>query len=453
MSHLHHERVERALLKLMTKLPGFGYRCVVDEHWTMLDVSTSAQTLLGYPPSVLLEGRVTYNLLIHPDDRQSVRAAVNEGVHTQTYFQMVYRVLPFDGQSRWVWEHGRYVGEDGGEQILEGYIIDIGKYEELTKGLSGQAEALGLVAAGIAHDTNNLLALGSSTLQYVLGTPLPDDTKEDLEEVQVALAHAAGLMQQMMQLARGERPTHDLTNVDDRLRQFSESLKHMFDDARSLELDFNAPGAHVRMPAGQLEVIIMNLVLNAIAAIDDSGTVRVSTSYSEDAHTITLRVRDDGCGIPPELHDVVFEPHYTTKAHGNGYGLANVKAQVEAIGGSVTLCSGSGDGACFELLLPLFTAPRKSEQHIARALLIEPNHIVRQISAQSLRHQGHDVVEVATQRDALLALSTSELELDSVIIGIITPMRPDEELAARLEHTGFPHSSVAHRLEDMPWSA
>lgn len=452
MSQLHHERVEHALLKLIAKLPGFGYRCVMDEHWTMLSMSTSTQTLLGYPPSVLLEGRVTYEFLIHPDDRQSVRAAVREGVSTQSYFQMVYRILPFDGQSRWVWEHGRYIGKENEKIILEGYIIDIGKYEELTRGLSGEVKTLGLIAAGIAHDANNLLALGSSTLQYILGTQLPDDTKEDLEEVQIALTHAAGLMKQMMQISQGESPTHDLTCVDDRLRQFSDSLEHLFEGERTLELDFNAPGAYARMPAGQLEVIVMNLVLNALAAIDEAGTVRVSTRYARDSSAIMICVRDDGCGIPLELHDAIFEPRYTTKSQGHGYGLANVKCQVEALGGTVTLRSERHEGACFELSLPRFTAPQKTEQHIARALLVEPNHIVRQIAAQALRHQGHDVIEVASQADARLTLTTSNLEIDSVIIGIITPMEHDDELTEWLRHEELPHSNIATHLEDMPWS-
>lgn len=118
---------QRAMSTLLSNLPGMAYRCLLDEHWTMLFVSQGCRALTGYEPHDLIQNRTTtYARLIYPDDRQMVTEAVWAGVSGDTSFQMQYRIVRADGDIRWVWEQGRAVQGRGGHiRCLEGFITDI----------------------------------------------------------------------------------------------------------------------------------------------------------------------------------------------------------------------------------------------------------------------------------------------------------------------------------------
>jgi PAS domain S-box-containing protein len=118
---------QRAMSTLLSNLPGMAYRCLLDEHWTMLFVSQGCRALTGYEPHDLIQNRTTtYARLIYPDDRQMVTEAVLAGVRGDTSFQMQYRIVRAEGDIRWVWEQGRAVQGRGGHiRCLEGFITDI----------------------------------------------------------------------------------------------------------------------------------------------------------------------------------------------------------------------------------------------------------------------------------------------------------------------------------------
>ncbi len=120
------ERSQRTLATLLSNLPGIVYRCLADEHWTMEFVSQGCWGLTGYAPEDLVGNRVvSYAEVIHPDDRERVRAEVQAAIGAGRAFQLEYRIRNQAGGVRWVWEQGRAVGGSGEDQRLEGFITDV----------------------------------------------------------------------------------------------------------------------------------------------------------------------------------------------------------------------------------------------------------------------------------------------------------------------------------------
>ncbi len=118
---------ERKLSTLMANLPGMAYRCLADEAWTMQFVSEGCTVLTGYNSEELVGNRVvSYNEIVHPDDRRRVHAEIEQALADGSVFQLEYRIVSADGQERWVWERGRSVsGLHGQADVLEGFILDI----------------------------------------------------------------------------------------------------------------------------------------------------------------------------------------------------------------------------------------------------------------------------------------------------------------------------------------
>ena len=135
---------ERALVTLLSNLPGMAYRCRNDHDWTMEFVSDGCAELTGHPPADLVDNtRVAYNDLIHPDDRESVWRTVQAGVAAQQPFELTYRLIRPGGEERHVWERGRGVfAPDGALLALEGFIADVTKQRRAEQSLRGYAQRL-----------------------------------------------------------------------------------------------------------------------------------------------------------------------------------------------------------------------------------------------------------------------------------------------------------------------
>ncbi|MCC6224389.1 MAG: hypothetical protein IT201_12980 [Thermoleophilia bacterium] len=230
--------------------------------------------------------------------------------------------------------------------------------------------AVGQLAAGIAHDCNNLLTViqGHSEL-IACELPAGHAVRRDVEEIGRAAGRAAALTRQLLTFASGARE-RERVDLNALVRGVETLLGRTVGDALELRVALAARSLHVLVDPGQFEQALLNLVLNARDATPAGGTIVVETALARLApagrdpllplgHYARLTVADTGEGMPPEVLERALEPFFTTKAPGagTGLGLATTAAIVEQLGGSLTLSSTPGRGTTVSVLLPLAVSP------------------------------------------------------------------------------------------------
>jgi PAS domain S-box-containing protein len=253
---------------------------------------------------------------------------------------------------------------------FEGIAEDITQKRALEEQLrqSQKMEAVGRLARGIAHDFNNVLAaiLGCADLMQYRLRP-GDELLVDAKEIARAAQRGAALTKQLLAFSRRQAAETELLDVHRVLHGFDTMLQRI---AGEITLKLHTPGSppRVRMEPGQIEQVVMNLVLNARDASPPDGTIDVSSDIvSVDDRTNSglpagdyarISVHDCGTGIDPDLQRLVFEPFFTTKdpSKGNGLGLSIVYGIAKEAGGTVTLSCPPGLGTTFDVFLPLAEA-------------------------------------------------------------------------------------------------
>jgi len=240
------------------------------------------------------------------------------------------------------------------EEIQRLYRTQMSRAEHLA--------TLGELATGLAHEIRNPLA-GIAGVMDIVGRDLPASSpaREVLSEVQQEILQIKRILSDLLETARPKPP-------DFRPGDLNSTTEHAVTLARqqaiSRPIEIRLSKAHdlppVEHDAGQIQQVLLNLLLNAIQAIDQSGNIRVRLG-SEDGFA-TVAVSDTGHGIPPEHLANIFRPFFTTKKRGTGLGLSLVSRIVEAHGGRIEVSSTPGQGSQFMLWLPFHhaQAPRKA---------------------------------------------------------------------------------------------
>ncbi|HXP45635.1 MAG TPA: ATP-binding protein, partial [Terriglobales bacterium] len=240
------------------------------------------------------------------------------------------------------------------EEIQRLYRTQMSRAEHLA--------TLGELATGLAHEIRNPLA-GIAGVMDIIGRDLPETSpaREVLGEVQQEILQIKRILSDLLETARPRPPDFRATDLNSTTER-AVSLARQQTISRPIEIKLSR--AHELPPvehdAGQIQQVLLNLLLNAIQAIDDAGNIRVRVS-SEDGFA-TVAISDTGRGIPPEHLANIFRPFFTTKKRGTGLGLSLVSRIVEAHGGRVQVASTPGQGSQFMVWLPFHhaEAPRKA---------------------------------------------------------------------------------------------
>ena len=318
-------------------------------------------------------------------------------------------------------------------------------------------EAVGRLAGGMAHDINNYLAAIRAQAELVKRKPLPAERlQEKMGAVIATVDKASGLIQRLLAFAR-RQPIHPevvgLNLVVDGLGPLMEQT--LGEDIR-VETALQRDLWSVRIDPGQLEQILVNLLVNAREAMPHGGTVRVETANATLAagvgnrpvgtggDYVVLTVSDSGPGIPAEVIDKLFEPFFTTKGErGNsGLGLATVYGIVKQNGGNVWAENAASGGAIFRVYLPRShdhrstaarPATRAGESCIGdeRVLLVEDNRDVLEATRALLEASGYRVTAAASGDEALRALAAGG-PVDVVVTDVVMPGMSGPEVVARI---------------------
>ena len=311
--------------------------------------------------------------------------------------------------------------------------------------MAQKMEAVGLLAGGVAHDFNNLLTAikGFSSLLQ-MSIPADDQSTEFLDEINKAADRAAALTAQLLAFSRQQLLRPEPLDLNTRIRDLERILRMLLREHGGLSLDL-APDLHgVLADPGQVEQVIMNLVVNARDAIRgaEGATVTIRTSNAELAAETTqwgivdvpgpyvrIDVVDNGVGMDRPTQARIFDPFFTTKeaGQGTGLGLATVFGIVKQSGGYVLVESAPGAGSTFSVFLPpAMSAERRSGPSRAltgagdeQILLVEDEDAVRRVARRALEIHGYTVHEAPDGPSALQRIT--ECEVDMVLTDVMMP--------------------------------
>jgi len=425
--------------------------------------------------------------LVHPDDLPATHeenTRVGQGKVTNRF---VNRMRHRDGSYRWLsWSSVA----DGGRiyaaaRDITSEIAAVDKLAEANRQLRAQIqererveatlqqmqrlEAVGQLTAGVAHDFNNLLTViltSASFLQNDLEQGAPAERSlRRLQYIRESGERGATLTSQLLAFARRQQLAPTAIDLNDTLINLLSLLKSTLGGSVSIATDTQANIWHALVDPTQIEMIILNLAINARDAMGDSGRLTLGTRNvvitepalrAEDpspGEYVVLSVTDTGTGMSEEVLSKAFEPFFTTKevGKGSGLGLAQVFGFAKQSGGGARIESRPGVGTTVKVFLPRTAPPEELEPTAAlsagshadnsqhRILLVDDDHSVREVTAQMLQNLGFAVTE-ADGGDQALQLLGEGIEIDLLLADFAMPGMNGGELArtVRVRHPELP---------------
>jgi two-component system, cell cycle sensor histidine kinase and response regulator CckA len=323
---------------------------------------------------------------------------------------------------------------------------------------SQKMEAIGQLAGGIAHDFNNLLTVITGRSRLVLArVRAGDPIRRDVELIDQAAERAAALTGQLLAFSRKQVLRPKPLDLNALVGDLAPILRRLIGEHIQLVITAGGELGHVMADPGQLEQVVINLVVNARDAMPHGGTVTIGTqnrpAQHADAHLhgqvppghyVALMVQDSGWGMDQGTLDKIFEPFFTTKppGKGTGLGLSTVYGIVRQSGGDIGVDSTVGRGTTFTIYLPRIDEPADPHegqaipaplaQGEATILLVEDDTEVRELASELLKSCGYTVLETGDPLEALVIGERHRGEISLLISDIVMPAMWGPALAAQL---------------------
>jgi len=338
------------------------------------------------------------------------------------------------------------------------YAMDVTEQRALENQFAkGQKmQAVGQLAGGIAHDFNNVLTAIIGFSDLLLGNHKPSDPSfQDIMNIKQNANRAASLVRQLLAFSRRQTLRPQVLHLPDVLSDLRMLLDRLVGDTVDLEIKHGRDLWPIKADISQLEQVIVNLVVNARDAMDNSGDLKIRTrNLTEEkirsefeqpelvpGDYVVIEVEDNGSGMSQEVMDKVFEPFFSTKevGKGTGLGLSTVYGIVKQTGGFIYADSEVGKGTTFLVFLPRheLTAgeleiaastevdkkeePKKDLTGTATILLVEDEDAVRAFGSRALISRGYEVHEAASGVEALEVMEDYGDEIDLVVSDVVMP--------------------------------
>jgi PAS domain S-box-containing protein len=364
------EKLKKSEARYRSLIQGAAYaifRTSIDG--TILNANPALAHMLGYESVEELMTRKISDVYASPADREAVLDRYRQQNPESGAVDVQWRRK--DGTAIMVHLTARVVQNDEGVSSFEGIAEDITARRALEDQLreAQKMEAVGRLARGIAHDFNNLLAaiLGSSDL-LAKRLPADDPSREEALDIRKAAERGAALTRQLMTFSRSQALEPQRVDLTRALPQLLSLLRNLAGANARLEIHVPRAPVPVMIEPGQLEQVMLNLVVNARDAMPDGGPIDIDLSAVTLDEGAALRVsgvspgvfariavRDTGVGIDPEAQAHIFEPFFTTKeaSKGTGLGLSIVYGIAREARGAVTFSTAPNEGTTFEVWLPM----------------------------------------------------------------------------------------------------
>ena len=386
--------------------------------------------LLGVPASALPTTLPEFFRMVHPDDRERVSGVLSGMPTTEQLAALEFRIVWPDGSVHWLGGAGRLSTlAPETAPVFIGVAIDITEHRRLQDQFrqAQKMEAIGQLAGGVAHDFNNLITAISGFAELIdTGLHPADPARRDAAEITEAAKRAASLTRQLLAFSRRQVLQPRIVDVNDLVSSLIPMLSRLMRDDVILKTDLSAQIPRTMADPGQVEQVLMNLVVNARDAMPHGGTLRIATATALLDQTfiathpgaksglhVLISVEDNGTGMSTSIRERIFEPFFTTKDkdQGTGLGLSTVYGIVKQSGGYISVDSELGRGTTFVVYLPaLASADRSTSAPPSKGasptgtetiLLAEDDESVRKLLATVLRKQEYNVLLAADPPAAL----------------------------------------------------
>jgi PAS domain S-box-containing protein len=430
-----------------------------DREGRLLRVNRRFATMLGYEPDELV-GR-SFQEITHPDDMQQnldLYFAVRAGSRNE--YHMEKRYLHRDGHPVWAAVTASAVRTGAGEvDYFVAVAEDITERRTLEQQLyqAQKMEAVGRLAGGVAHDFNNLLTIIRGETELALADLAEDHpARESLAGIRKAAERATVLTSRLLAFSRKQVVEPTTFAMHDFLQDAERMLRRLVEERIVVQTAVAPDAGTVRVDRGQLDQVLLNLVVNARDAIVGGGTITVGaraarlTSTFVQTHAgaregtyVLLTVADTGAGMTDDVRAHAFEPFYTTKPRGKGtgLGLATCFGIVKQAGGYIWIDSTMGEGTVVSVYLPAVgevaeapipAAPEGAATAGAETVLVvEDEEAVRRIARRALEADGYQVLDAADGREALRILDGCRERVHLLLTDVVMPGMGGREVAAR----------------------
>ena len=462
-SAIEHKRNEEALRRSEVRYRSLVQSAVygiyrASREGKFLDVNPALVAMLGYGSAEeVLELDPQRDVCRHPEEQSRLMEEFKAKSRLDN-FEMEWKRK--DENIITVRLSGRVVSSTkDSEEFLEVIAEDVTEKRVLEDQFrqAQKMEAVGRLAGGVAHDFNNLLMVISGYTEVMLeNLDRQTGLYSKAEAIQQAAERATTLTRQLLAFSRKQLLELKVVDVNTIIRDMERLLTPLIGETIELVTRLDSSLGRTRADAGQLEQVLMNLVVNAKDAMPDGGKITIQTSnmeldsshrrehtYIQPGPYVMLSVSDTGCGMDKETQARIFEPFFTTKekGKGTGLGLSTVYGIVKQSGGYIFAQSEVGQGTTLRIFLPrvadkaeiVATArhPREETRGSETVLLVEDEESVRQLVRETLESRGYTVLE-AEDGEKALAIAGQKDGLQLMITDVVMPGINGQELAKEI---------------------
>jgi len=463
-SAVEHKRSEEALRRSESRYRSLVQSAVYSIYRSNLD----GQFLDVNPALVSMLGYESADEVLALDPRREVFVDASELIRLINEFQSGSRLE--NSEVRWRRKDGKVitvrlsgcaVNSLDGPPVLEIIAEDVTEQRVLENQFrqAQKMEAVGRLAGGVAHDFNNLLMVISGYSEVLLErTEARHPLYPKIQAIHQATERATSVTRQLLAFSRKQMLELKVVDVNAIVSDMERLLRPLIGEDVELHTQLATDLGRTRADAGQIEQVLMNLVVNSRDAMPNGGRIEIQTanisldkddlrrehSYIQPGAYIMLSVSDNGHGMDKETQARIFEPFFTTKekGKGTGLGLSTVYGIIKQSGGYVLAQSEVGQGTTFRIYLPRVEEVAEPISHepvsfelnggSETVLLVEDEESVRELVRETLDAKGYKVLEAENGETALRLASQHSDSVDILITDVVMPGMSGRELSARL---------------------
>ena len=462
--------LQNQLAQVAATVPGMicSFKMDLEGHVTMPYTGPSLEDVFGLSAEALAEDASGLLANVHPDDLAYVNQTIAESAEMMKPWRAEYRYQHPQKGERWIGGHSMPQKQADGSMLWHGFVQDITERKEAEKEQiqletnlrqMQKMDSIGRLAGGVAHDFNNLLTVIQMYSDLMAAQMRPGDPLlPKLAQIQRASERASELTRQLLAFSRKQIMNTAVVSLNELIMHLQKMLGRLIGEDIDLSVSLQPDLWNIMADPGQIEQVIMNLVVNARDAMPTGGLLTVETRNvlldesfltsqlkTPTGPCVMLAISDTGHGMDEATKQRIFEPFFTTKeaGTGTGLGLATVHGVVQQSGGSIFVYSEPNNGSTFKVYLPasedtmpeVSPEPAEAKDHFGTEtiLVVEDETAVRDLVCTTLEERGYTILTATDGLDALRLVATRQQPVDLLLTDVVMPKMSGRELAEKLE--------------------